>query len=156
MTTKTELQNKIQELESELVEFKSQLSSYKETPTLQEANVGDTLEDGSIVLKKGNGLVLLVAPKSTEVEATWSKTFPKVFQKLEEQGFNTSQWFVPTEEQLQLACESIPNEFSTALYWSSTEVSATCADIVSYPEGYATNINKSRAFCVRAFRCVTY
>ena len=31
MTTKTELQNKIQELEAELVELKSQLSSYENT-----------------------------------------------------------------------------------------------------------------------------
>ena len=156
MTTKTELQNKIQELEAELVEFKSQLSSYKETPTLQEANVGDTLEDGSIVLKKENGLALLVAPKSTEVEATWSKEFPEVFQKLKEQGFNPSQWFVPTKEQLQFAYQNIPNEFSSAIYWSSTEVSATCAYIVGYISGIVGYGYKTFKYYARAFRCVTY
>ena len=133
MTTKTELQNKIQELEAELVEFKSQLGSYEEI-TIENASVGDTLEDGSIVLKKENGLALLIAPRITEVECLWSKEFPKVFQALKKQGFNPSQWFVPTKEQLWLAYETIPNEFSPMGYWSSTEVgvvgtfdNATCA-----------------------------
>jgi hypothetical protein len=156
MTTKTELQNKIQELETELVEFKSQLSSYKETPTLQEANVGDTLEDGSIVLQKENGLALLVAPKSTEVEATWSKEFPKVFQKLKEQGFNPSQWFVPTKEQLELAYQNIPNEFSTTYYWSSTESNATLACHQNFRNGDIFIASKTASLRVRAFRCVTY
>ena len=156
MTTKTELQNKIQELESELVEFKSHLSSYKETPTLQEAYVGDTLEDGSIVLKKGNGLVLLVAPKSTEVECPWSKDFPKVFQKLKEQGFNPSQWFVPTKEHLWIAYQGIPNEFPSTYYWSSSEFNASLACLQSFDSGYVGAHSKSYSNRVRAFRCVTY
>ena len=165
MTTKTQLQNKIQELETELQEFKSQLSSYQEI-TIENASVGDTLEDGSIVLQKENGLALLLAPKSTEVECPWSKDFPKVFQKLEEQGFNPSQWFVPTKEQLHLAYQNIPNEFSTTIYWywSSTELNATDAYIVGHTTGSVGNIDKSRTFRVRAFstfrvrafRCVTY
>jgi hypothetical protein len=89
MTTKTQLQTKIQELEAELQSFKQQLNTYTEI-TIENASVGDTLEDGSIVLQKSNGLALLVAPSSTEVEATWSKEFSEVFQKLKEQGFNPS------------------------------------------------------------------
>ena len=155
MTTKTQLQNKIQELEAELQEFKSQLSSYEEV-TIENASVGDVLEDGSIVLQKENGLALLIAPKSTEVEATWSKEFPKVFQKLKEQGFNPSQWFVPTKEQLKLACQNIPNEFSSTYYWSSTEIDATNAYNVYHNNGRAYCGFKSITRCVRAFRCVTY
>ena len=131
MTTKTQLQSKIQELEAELQSFKQQLNTYKEI-TIETASVGDVLEDGSIVLQKSNGLALLVAPKVTEVEATWSKEFPEVFQKLKEQGFNPSQWFVPTKEQLQLAYKTIPDEFSSTLYWSSTEVNATNACCVYF------------------------
>jgi hypothetical protein len=155
MTTKTKLQNKIQELEAELVELKSQLSSYEEV-TIETASVGDVLEDGSIVLLKSNGLALLVAPLGTEVEATWSKEFPEVFEALKEQGFNPSQWFIPTKEQLWLAYQSIPNEFALECdYWSSTEFDVTHAYGVDYL-GDAGNINKSQKFCVRAFRCVTY
>ena len=156
MTTKTELQNKIQELETELAEFKSQLGSYKETPTFQEANVRDILEDGSIVLKKENGLALLIAPVSTEVKCPWSKEFPEVSRKLKEQGFNPTQWFVPTKEQIRLAYENIPDEFSSKCYWSSTEDNGYCAWAVYFLSGTPYALTKNRPLCVRAFRCVTY
>jgi hypothetical protein len=155
MTSKNQLQSKIQELEAELQSFKQQLNTYTEI-TIENASVGDTLEDGSIVLQKSNGLALLVAPSSTEVEATWSKEFSEVFQKLKEQGFNSSQWFVPTEEQLQLAYNTIRGEFSAAYYWSSTEINATCACNVLYSSGSAYNCSKTLTLCVRAFKCVTY
>jgi hypothetical protein len=127
MTSKTQLQSKIQELESELQQFKQQLSNYKDHPTIQEASVGDVLEDGCIVLQKSNGLALLVSPKSTEVRTTWSREFPEVFNKLEEEGFNPSQFFIPTKEQLNLAWKTIPQHFASTIYWSSTEINATNA-----------------------------
>lgn len=156
MTSKTQLQTKIQELESELNSFKQQLNNYKETPNIQEASVGDVLEDGCIVLQKSNGLALLVAPKSTEVKAEWSKEFTPVFKKIKEQGFNPSQFFIPTKEQLLLAYQEIREHFSDADYWSSTEISATGAYDVCYLSGGTCINSKSGAHCVRAFRCVTY
>ena len=156
MTSKSQLQSKIQELESELQSFKQQLNNYKDHPTIHEASVGDVLEDGCIVLKKENGLALLVAPKSTEVDATWSKEFPEVFKKLEEEGFNPSQFFVPTREQLNLAYKTIPQHFASTFYWSSTEVNATLACNQCFNCGIIFSISKARTFCVRAFRCVTY
>ena len=155
MTSNTQLQNKIQELEAELKTFKEQLNNYKEV-TLETAVPGDVLEDGSIVLKKENGLALLVAPASTEVECTWSKGFTQVFNKLQEEGFNPSQWFVPTKEQLKLAYSSILHHFSAACYWSSTEINATFPYFVNYINGSAFNASKTFRYCVRAFRCVTY
>ena len=156
MTTKSQLQTKIQELESELQEFKQQLNNYKEFPTIQEAQVGDVLEDGCIVLQKSNGVALLVAPKSTDVRAAWSKKFPEVFKKLEEEGFNPSQFFIPTKEQLNLAYKTIPQHFASSSYWSSTEITATnaCCQIFDY--GSIFSYSKTFASCVRAFRCVTY
>ena len=155
MSSIRQLQTKIEELETELQSFKQQLNTYK-VPTLAEASVGDTLEDGSIVLKKENGLALLVAPKSTEVIASWSKEFSDVFAKLKEQGFNLSQWFVPTKEQLLLAYQLIPQQFSSAYYWSSTEYNATYACYVFFLNGNSFITIKTLTFCVRAFRCVTY
>lgn len=156
MTTKSQLQSKIQELESELQSFKQQLNNYKEFPTIQEASVGDVLEDGCIVLQKSNGVALLVAPQSTDVRATWSKKFPEVFKKLEEQGFNSSQFFIPTKEQLNLAYKTIPQHFASANYWSSTEVNATSACIQLFNIGNILSISKTITLCVRAFRCVTF
>jgi hypothetical protein len=156
MTTKNQLQTKIQELENELHSFKQQLNNYKETPTIETAKVGDVLQDGCIVLKKENGLALLVAPKSTDVYAEWSKEFTQVFNKLEEEGFNPSQFFIPTKEQLNLAWETIPQHFASAFYWSSTEVNATNACLQIFINGSIINGNKTTAGCVRAFRCMTY
>jgi hypothetical protein len=155
MTTKTQLQSKIQELETELQEFKHQLNNYKEV-TIETAKVGDVLEDGCIVLKKENGLALLVAPKSTDVRVSWSKEFPEVFNKLEQEGFNPSQFFIPTKEQLLLAYQEIPQHFSATSYWSSSELNATFACFVFYTSGGSSRLSKTSACCVRAFRCVTY
>jgi hypothetical protein len=155
MLTKTQLQQEVQNLETKLQEFREQLNSHK-TVTIETASVGDTLEDGSIVLKKENGLALLVAPKNTEVEATWSKEFPEVFEALKSRGFNPSQWFIPTQEQLILAYRNVPNEFSSSYYWSSTEFYVANACIVGFVSGNANISLKANSFCVRAFRCVTY
>jgi hypothetical protein len=156
MTTKTQLQTKIQELEEELSSFKQQLNNYKNHPTIQEASVGDVLEDGCIVLKKENGVALLVAPKSTDVYATWSKEFPEVFKKLEEQGFNPSQFFIPTINQLNLAYKTIPQHFASTDYWSSTEITATIACCQGFSGGSIFSFIETIMNSVRAFRCVTY
>ena len=156
MTSKSQLESKIQELEEELQSFKQQLNNYKDHPTIQEASVGDTLEDGCIVLQKYDGLVLLVAPKSTDVYATWNKGFSEVFLKLEEEGFNPSQFFIPTKEQLNLAYKTIPQHFVSTSYWSSTEVSATSACFQDFSNGDIRSNSETSTFCVRAFRCVTY
>ena len=156
MTTKTQLQTKIQELEEELSSFKQQLNNYKETPTIETAKVGDVLEDGCIVLQKSNGLALLVAPKSTDVLSAWSKEFPAVFKKLEEEGFNPSQFFIPTKEQLNIAYKTIPQHFASTLYWSSTEINATNACIQGFATGRIFSSSKAFTYCVRAFQCVTY
>jgi hypothetical protein len=152
MPTKTQLQQEVQNLETKLQEFREQLNSHK----IETASVGDTLEDGSIVLQKENGLALLVAPKSTEVEAKWSREFSEVFEALKSQGFNPSQWSVPTKEQLKLAYRNVPNEFSSTSYWSSTEGNATNACYVYFNIGFSGYCNKTNVSCVRAFRCVTY
>jgi hypothetical protein len=155
MLTKTQLQQEVQNLETKLQEFREQLNSHK-TVTIETAPVGDTLEDGSIVLQKSNGLALLVAPKSTEVEAKWSKEFSEVFEALKSQGFNPSQWFIPTQEQLKLAYRNVPNEFSSTAYWSGTEIDDILARIVVFNYGNAYYSTKTGSFGTRAFRCVTY
>ena len=156
MTSKDQLQSRIRELEEELKTFKEQLNNYKEI-TIETASVGDVLEDGSIVLQKSEGLALLVAPASTEVECQWSKAFPEVFDKLKVEGFNPSQWFVPTQEQLRLAYNFIyPHHFDADTYWSSTEFNATRACVVNYCAGNAGDCGKAARCCIRAFRCVTY
>jgi hypothetical protein len=155
MTTKTQLQSKIQELEAELQAFKTQLNNYQEL-TLENANPGDVLPDGTVVIQKSNGLALLAAPKETEVHCAWSKEFADVFTALKGHGLNPSQWFIPTKEQLNLAYEVAKEHFANTIYWSSTEFNATCACSQGFGNGGIISLSKSAIFCVRAFRCVTY
>lgn len=158
MTTKTELQQEIATLEAKLQDFKQQLNNYTEI-TIETASPGDVLEDGSIVVKKENGLALLAGPASVEVTCQWSKFFPQVLVKLTDNGFNPpSQWFVPTKEQLDLAYQNpeVRKHFAATVYWSSTEVSSTIACGQNFNAGLFNSYVKSSTFCVRPFRCVTY
>jgi len=155
MTTKQQLQTKIQELENQLTEFKQQLSNYKEV-TLETAVPGDVLEDGSIVVHKTDNMALLAAPVTTDVLCKWSKEFSGVFEALKDQGFNPSQWFIPTKEQLQLAYKNCKQYFTTSGYWSSTEVSSTNACSLLFFYGNISSDSKSYSNYVRAFRCVSF
>jgi hypothetical protein len=99
----------------------------------------------------------VVAPNTSEVGRTWY---------LRNDANTTAQsvsgctgWFVPTRPQLQnpgYTCRTFWDSFSSAIYWSSTEINATHACDVSFNGGNAFNDEKTRTFCVRAFRCVTY
>jgi len=155
MTNKQQLQTKITELENELSSFKQQLGNYKEIK-IETAFPGDVLADGSIVVHKANNMALLAAPKSTEVVCEWSKEFSWVFDKLKQEGFNPSQWFIPTKEQLKLARTNCKHHFASDFCWSSTEVSSTNACGLSFFNGVIGSCTKSRSYCVRAFRCVSF
>lgn len=157
MNNKQQLLQSIKDTEAQLNKLKEQLEAQK-APTTQEAKVGDTLEDGSIVLKKENGLALVVAPKSTQVECQWTKQFCEVFDKLFLEGFIPSQWFVPTVTQLQLAYKVIPDEFKNERYWSSGEYDASYAFSVFFDNGNQRNLNWNKDYdcSVRAFRCISY
>jgi hypothetical protein len=157
MTTKTELQQEIATLEAKLQEFKQQLNNYKEI-TIENASPGDVLEDGSIVVKKENGLALLAGPASVEIECQWRKEFPYVFEKLNEQGFISSQWFVPTKEQLNLAYQNpeVRKHFTATRYWSSTEVSVNASSAQFFNGSGINSGSKTSTHCVRPFRCVVF
>jgi hypothetical protein len=154
MATKQQLLQSIKDTEQQLDKLKQELESHK-PPTIQEARVSDTLEDGSIVIKKENGLALLVAPKSTEVVCKWTKGFPEVYSKLNHFGFTPSQWFVPTVEQLHLAYNVIPNEFNKECYWSSSEYNASISWIINSKGGTQFS-PKSHNCHVRSVRCISY
>jgi hypothetical protein len=73
-------------------------------------------------------------------------------------GFNPSDWFVPCCSQLQNPgyCCRTNWDFSSTVYWSSTECSSATACLVCFNDGNTNHNNKTDFRCVRAFRCVTY
>jgi hypothetical protein len=152
MDTQQQLLQTIQETEDQLNKLKEQLKQQK-PPTIQEAKVGDTLEDGSIVIKKENGLALVIAPRQTEVHnLEWSEDSPGAYCNLN----IPSQWFIPSKEQLLLAYAVIPNEF-TGFYWSSTVVDCCKPNFWGMnSRGVLFAEVGSYLGTVRTFRCISY
>jgi hypothetical protein len=153
------------ELQAEIKSTELYLSGLKEKlkttfPTLEEAQPGDKLEDGCVVIERQpksifhNERLLVAAPEKTEVECQWTPEFKPVFDKLKEHGFNPTDWFIPSVEQLKLACKNAKQHFLFPDYWSSTEVSSTTACILTFYDGSQYALSKSNPFCVRAFRFI--
>ena len=122
-------------------------------------NLGDSYEGGFLICK-ASPLRWVVSPRSAEVSRTWY---------LRNDANTTAQsvsgctgWFVPTISQLQnpgYCCRSFwgPSPCFTSLrYWSSTEVNASLAWSLRFADNYHSLGGKTSAYCVRAFRCVTY
>jgi hypothetical protein len=149
-----QLQQEIEKTQKQLNRLQEQLN--KSFPTIEEANVGELLEDGCVVIEKYNGLVLIAAPKVTEVECNWTPEFKCVFDKLKEHNFIPSQWFIPSLKQLALAYKNAKQYFSPTFHWSSTEASSTStlACDVNFRFGSQGTYSKSNRFWVRAFRFV--
>ena len=144
--------------------------------------VATTLPDGSRIICKSGGTAWIVAPETTQVGEPWgnftacgnidnspvgasvhsditSENFPCLYNQLISCGFNPGDWFVPSISHLQnpgYVCRTQWDSFSAICYWSSTEVNATCACMVSFSVDYTGTRTKPSVFCVRAFRCVTY
>lgn len=127
-------------------------------PSLEDAQPGDFLEDGCIVVERyprnilSNGSLLVAAPRTTEVECIWTPEFKPVFDRLKEKGFNPSDWFIPSIEQLQLAYRNAKKDFSYFWYWSSFETNDMNAYKVSMNTGYHYGVYKDAVCVARAFR----
>jgi hypothetical protein len=152
-----EMQQRLETIQQEAEQIKKALA--KSYPSIQEAKPGDLLEDGTVVIEKYGNAALIAAPSITECRCTWSKEFSDVFEALKSQGFNPSQWFIPSQEQLKLAYKNAKPYFSSThywSYWSSTEASSTDACHVHFLNGDQFTCSKTFTSCVRAFRLVTF
>jgi hypothetical protein len=149
---RTQLQQEIEKTQKQLNRLQEQLNNT--FPTIEDAKPGDLLEDGCVVIEKYNGLVLVAAPRETEVRWVWTPEFQPVFDKLMEHHFNPSQWFIPSHKQLKLAHKNAKQYFSSTNYWSSTEASSSNACVVDFNIGRQYSFNKTNTNCVRAFRFV--
>ena len=97
MTTKTQLQNKIQELEKELQEFKSQLSSYEEV-TIENASVTKVVYNACF---GGFGLSREAIQRYWEIKG--QQIWIEDDKKYSALGFCFfTVWLVPPEERLEM------------------------------------------------------
>jgi len=141
---------KIEELEEELRHYK-ECYEHSRPSSIDGANVGEVLIDGSILLKKENGIALLAAPDFTEIEASWDNRL-KVYASITDHGFRGEEWFIPTAAQLDLAHVAAPEHLSpNKCYWSSE--SANDGEALMCTGGPQ---DKRATLRVRLFRCLTY
>jgi len=154
---KNQIATKIKETEEQLASLRKQLEQ-PEFPTLAEAKPGDMLENFCVVVYKFSDvrMALIAAPFHTKCNSHWSEEFSDVFDALVSAGFNRSQWFIPTVEQLQLAYNNCEGQFPASIYWSSTEASSTSSCIVDFYNGLQDTYGKTSTLCVRAFSLVSY
>ena len=154
---KEQIASEIKKTEEQLVRLRLQLEQ-PEYPNLSKAKLGDKLENQCIVVHKFSDvrMALIAAPAYTECNSHWSEEFSDVFDALVDAGFNKSQWFIPTVEQLNLAYKTCEGQFSATLYWSSTEDSSTDSCLVGFYTGLQTTDSKTTIYTVRAFSLVSY
>lgn len=122
---------------------------------------GKVLDDGCIVIQHQpktifcNERLLVAAPEETQVECQWNKEFTTVFYKLKEYGYNPTDWFIPSVEQLKLAYNNANDNFTGfEMYWSSEDINPNVALCVDFLDGLALEVNKKFYCYARAFRFI--
>ena len=122
------------------------------------SSLGAWAGGGQVICTSG-GTAWIVAPRYAEVGRTWANRDDAVLTANSISSPFTG-WFVPTITQLQnpgYCCRTYWDLFSSTRYWSSTEINATFAYGVCFLNGTTIyNGFKTNAYCVRAFRCITY
>ena len=117
--------------------------------------LGSLVEGGYLFAKDGS-IAWIVACSSRQVSRTWALRNDAV--TTAQAGNACGDWFVPSRTDLQLGhdCKSFWDSFSSTYYWSSTESSATYAWNMRFSNGSIYTDGKTRTYCVRAFRRVSY
>jgi hypothetical protein len=122
---------------------------------------GKVLADGCIVIQHQPKTIfcderfLIAAPEETQVECQWNKEFTTVFYKLMQDGFNPTDWFIPSVEQLKLAYNNANANFTGfEMYWSSEDINPNVALCVDFLDSSVYEVNKKFYCYARAFRFV--
>jgi hypothetical protein len=148
----TGITQKIQEAERHLETLRQDLRNYKK---VSDACVGDVLEDGSIVLVKGDNHAIVVCSKEREFESDWLGLMHHGLATCTTNHFD-SEWFIPSKDLLLLAHNQISMFFDNCSYWSSSEFNFLDAHAVNVRQNYADVVPKLFKFSVRPFRVLTF
>ena len=144
---RSSLNQQIQETERQLEILKQRLLNYK---IIEGAGVGDEIEDGSIVLVKGENHAIVVCPKEREFQSNWDGMKCRAGRTFDPEGF------IPSKDLLMLAHKRIPQFFGKHRYWSSSEFNFLDAHLVNVNEGF-TNVYPKLTVCrVRPFNVLTF
>ena len=123
-----------------------QLENY---PTIQNANVGDILEDGTIVLIKNDKIAIIVS--ANEFRSKWADIEFNFKSFRRENGYDDS-WFIPDGELLKFAYNHIPSFFSPVLHWSSEMLDPFHARALDFAGVFT--IGRNAIVCECSVRCM--
>jgi hypothetical protein len=150
----TGITQKIQEAERQLEALRQDQRNYKK---VSDTRVGDVLEDGSIVLVKGDNHAIVVCSKEREFESDWGTIMSRGWDENEWDRKFDPEWFIPSKDLLLLAHKQIPLFFGgNHRYWSSSEFNFLDAHAVNVGQNYEDVVPKLFKFSVRPFRVVTF
>lgn len=114
-----QLQQEITKTQEQLKKLQEQLEVAK-VVMIENAQPGQVLSDGCIVVYRQENLVLIAAPKETEVTCKRDDIWERAFTKLECKGFDRITWHIPSVNELKLAGQYLREPDTTANnYWSS-------------------------------------
>lgn len=151
------LRKELNELRLRVEQLEKELKTAFAEP--EEAEPGDTLQDGSIVIERNPTSILVVAPESVSFRSEWDETFPYIYTLLKENNFRENQWFIPSEGQLRVAFFSKARpHFSKCVHWASGQDSYGCYPHFDFESGsndYAGVRGLTKAV-VRPFRLISF
>lgn len=123
--------------------------------TLSIAPPGTCIEGGNLVYKSG-GTAWIASPPAACVRRPWTSRNDAV--TLAQTVSGCTGWFVPTCAQFKTPiwpCRSYICSPGGA-YWTNSQFNATHAWIIYGPGPTLNELNFSRNYTVRSFRCVSY
>jgi hypothetical protein len=117
---KKEISAEIERVEKQLLELREKLNQ-PEHKKPSEAKIGDSLEDGSIVVETYKNAVLVMAPKEADFSGRYEDGWESAFVKLDSLGFTLTDWFAPTAKIMSLAVKNLPQAFVPYdCYWTTS------------------------------------
>ena len=143
------LKQQIQETERQLETLRRKLLNHE---VVAGAEVGSELEDGSIILVKGDSHTIVVCPEGREFQSSW---YDMKFKAEQDSQFDP-EWFIPSKDLLMLAHQRIPQFFFDHRYWSSSELIHKEAHIANVKRGFTNFFPKGTVCSVRPFRILTF
>jgi hypothetical protein len=107
------------------------------------------------------GVILIVAPSSSEVCRTFYTATDAITMAACCTVIPASSWFVPSISNLQTwyCCRQYSDCYQTDSYWSSSgdpNNYGSYTGFLNMSNGYSSNQSNDTSLYVRAFRCITY
>jgi len=116
---KQQLIQQIQSLEEQLKTTNEQLNNLKVKP--EDADVGDVLDDGSIVFLRGDNFIMVMADPVCDTYGNYDERLVDYFGNKKWNERSIVGWFLPDANLMRRAMLVLPSMFKNDYYWTSSK-----------------------------------